>query len=96
MDALRRRPTGRSSRHGRPASKPGTPIVLPSWTVELEEEPRVHTWGKTVEQALTRMREAATLWQRHYGEVVTDIPETATTATFPVFGRSRSDPCPKR
>lgn len=32
------------------------------WTVELEEEPRVHTWGKTVEQALTRMREAAALW----------------------------------
>jgi predicted RNase H-like HicB family nuclease len=32
------------------------------WTVELEEERRVHTWGKTVEQALTRMREAAALW----------------------------------
>ena len=32
------------------------------WSVELEEEPRVHTWGKTVEQALTRMREAAALW----------------------------------
>ena len=32
------------------------------WTVELEEEPRVHTWGKTVDQALTRMREAAALW----------------------------------
>jgi predicted RNase H-like HicB family nuclease len=32
------------------------------WTVELEEEPRVHTWGKTVDQALTRMREAAGLW----------------------------------
>lgn len=32
------------------------------WTVELEEEPRVHTWGKTVEQALARMREAAALW----------------------------------
>ncbi|MDA8280632.1 MAG: type II toxin-antitoxin system HicB family antitoxin [Actinomycetota bacterium] len=32
------------------------------WTVELDEEPRVHTWGKTIEQALTRMREAAALW----------------------------------
>jgi predicted RNase H-like HicB family nuclease len=32
------------------------------WTVELEEEPRVHTWGRTVEQALGRMREAAALW----------------------------------
>jgi predicted RNase H-like HicB family nuclease/DNA-binding CsgD family transcriptional regulator len=32
------------------------------WTVELEEEPRVHTWGKTVDQALTRIREAAALW----------------------------------
>jgi predicted RNase H-like HicB family nuclease/DNA-binding CsgD family transcriptional regulator len=32
------------------------------WTVELEEESRVHTWGKTVEQALTRLREAAALW----------------------------------
>lgn len=32
------------------------------WTVELEEEPRVHTWGKTIDQALGRMREAAALW----------------------------------
>lgn len=32
------------------------------WTVELEEEPRVHTWGKTIDQALARMREAAALW----------------------------------
>lgn len=32
------------------------------WSVELEEDPRVHTWGKTVQQALTRMREAAALW----------------------------------
>jgi predicted RNase H-like HicB family nuclease len=32
------------------------------WTVELEEEPRVHTWGKTVDQALARIREAAALW----------------------------------
>ena len=34
------------------------------WSVELDEEPRVHTWGKTVEQALARMREAAALWFR--------------------------------
>ncbi len=32
------------------------------WTVELEEEPRVHTWGKTVYQALARVREATALW----------------------------------
>ena len=32
------------------------------WTVELVEEPRVHTWGRTVDQALARMREAAALW----------------------------------
>ena len=32
------------------------------WSVELEEEPRVHTWGKTIDQALTRMSEAAALW----------------------------------
>jgi predicted RNase H-like HicB family nuclease len=32
------------------------------WTVELEEEPRVHTWGKTVDQPLTRMKEAAAVW----------------------------------
>src|ERR1700737_3998232 len=27
------------------------------WSVELDEEPRVHTWGKTIDQALTRIRE---------------------------------------
>lgn len=32
------------------------------WTVELAEEPRVHTWGKTIDQALNRMREAAAMW----------------------------------
>lgn len=32
------------------------------WSVELDEEPRVHTWGKTIDQALTRMSEAAALW----------------------------------
>lgn len=32
------------------------------WTVELLEEPRVHTWGNTVAQALSRMREAAAMW----------------------------------
>jgi predicted RNase H-like HicB family nuclease len=32
------------------------------WSVELDEEPRVHTWGKTIGQALTRVREAAALW----------------------------------
>jgi predicted RNase H-like HicB family nuclease len=32
------------------------------WSIELEEEPRVHTWGRTIDQALSRMREAAALW----------------------------------
>jgi predicted RNase H-like HicB family nuclease len=32
------------------------------WSVELDEEPRVHTWGKTIDQALTRIREAAAMW----------------------------------
>jgi predicted RNase H-like HicB family nuclease/DNA-binding CsgD family transcriptional regulator len=32
------------------------------WSVELEEEPRVHTWGRTVDQALARVREATALW----------------------------------
>lgn len=32
------------------------------WSVELDEEPRVHTWGNTASQALTRVREAAALW----------------------------------
>lgn len=32
------------------------------WTVELLEEPRVHTWGNTVIQALSRVREAAAMW----------------------------------
>ncbi len=32
------------------------------WTVELADEPRVHTWGKTIDQALARMREAAAMW----------------------------------
>lgn len=32
------------------------------WSVELAEEPRVHTWGNTVTQALARMREAAAMW----------------------------------
>ena len=32
------------------------------WSVELEEQPRVHMWGRTVDQALARVREAAALW----------------------------------
>lgn len=32
------------------------------WTIKLLEEPRVHTWGNTVTQALARMREAAAMW----------------------------------
>lgn len=32
------------------------------WSVAVEEEPRVHTWGKTIDQALTRLSEAAASW----------------------------------
>lgn len=32
------------------------------WTGELYEEPRVHSWGDTFEQAFTRLHEAAALW----------------------------------
>ena len=44
------------------------------WTVELEEEPRVHTWGKTVDQALARMREAAALWFQTEEDQIELIP----------------------
>jgi predicted RNase H-like HicB family nuclease len=44
------------------------------WSVELEEEPRVHTWGKTVEQALARMREAAALWFQTEEDQIDLIP----------------------
>jgi predicted RNase H-like HicB family nuclease len=44
------------------------------WTIELEEEPRVHTWGKTVEQALARMREAAALWFRTEEDDIELVP----------------------
>ena len=51
------------------------------WTVELEEEPRVHTWGKTVEQALTRIREAAALWYRTDEDELEFVP-------YPVLPKS--------
>jgi predicted RNase H-like HicB family nuclease len=44
------------------------------WTVELEEEPRVHTWGKTVDQALGRMREAAALWFQADEDAIELVP----------------------
>jgi predicted RNase H-like HicB family nuclease len=33
-----------------------------TWSVELDEEPRVHTWGRSVSESLQRMREATALW----------------------------------
>ena len=51
------------------------------WTVELEEEPRVHTWGKTVDQALTRMREAAALWFRTDETSIALIPRPVLPKT---------------
>jgi predicted RNase H-like HicB family nuclease len=44
------------------------------WSVELEEEPRVHTWGKTIDQALNRMREAAALWFRTDEALIDLVP----------------------
>lgn len=44
------------------------------WSVELAEEPRVHTWGKTIDQALHRMREAAALWFETDEEAIDLIP----------------------
>ncbi|MGH9306200.1 MAG: type II toxin-antitoxin system HicB family antitoxin [Acidimicrobiales bacterium] len=51
------------------------------WTVELEEEPRVHTWGKTVEQALARMRDAAALWFETDEHEIDLIPQAVLPKT---------------
>lgn len=51
------------------------------WTVELEEEPRVHTWGKTVDQALARMREAAALWFQTDEDQITLVPHPVLPKT---------------
>jgi predicted RNase H-like HicB family nuclease len=51
------------------------------WTVELEEEPRVHTWGKTVDQVLARMREAAALWFQTDNEQIQLIPHPVLPKT---------------
>ena len=45
------------------------------WTVELDEEPRVHTWGKTVDQALARMREASALWFQTEEDQIELVPQ---------------------
>lgn len=45
------------------------------WSVELDEEPRVHTWGRTVEQALARLREAAALWFQTDEDQITLVPQ---------------------
>jgi predicted RNase H-like HicB family nuclease len=46
------------------------------WTSELEEEPRVHTWGETIEQAISRTREAAALWYQSAEDEITIIPRS--------------------
>lgn len=51
------------------------------WSVELEEEPRVHTWGKTVDQALARMREAAALWFQTDENAIELIPHPVLPKT---------------
>ena len=33
-----------------------------AWTVELKEEPRVHSWGRNLSEARERIYEAAALW----------------------------------
>lgn len=52
------------------------------WSVELAEEPRVHTWGKTVDQALTRMREAAAMWFETDEESISLIPAPVLPKTI--------------
>lgn len=51
------------------------------WSVELEEEPRVHTWGKTVDQALARMLEAAALWFQTDEASIVLTPKAVLTKT---------------
>ncbi|HUP76382.1 MAG TPA: type II toxin-antitoxin system HicB family antitoxin [Acidimicrobiales bacterium] len=51
------------------------------WSVELEEEPRVHTWGKTIDQALTRVREAAALWFQTDESSIALTPKPVLTKT---------------
>jgi predicted RNase H-like HicB family nuclease len=51
------------------------------WTVELEEEPRVHTWGKTVDQALARVREAAALWFQTEEDQINLVPRPVLPKT---------------
>jgi len=51
------------------------------WSIELEEEPRVHTWGKTVDQALGRMKEAAAMWFGIDEDTITLIPRPVLPKT---------------
>ncbi len=51
------------------------------WSVELEEEPRVHTWGKTIDQALTRMLEAAAMWFETDESSINLVPKPILTKT---------------
>ncbi|MGH9157227.1 MAG: type II toxin-antitoxin system HicB family antitoxin [Acidimicrobiales bacterium] len=51
------------------------------WSVELEEEPRVHTWGKTIDQALTRMLEAAAMWFETDEASINLVPKPILTKT---------------
>jgi len=51
------------------------------WSVELEEEPRVHTWGKTVGQALQRLREAAALWFQTDEDAIDLVPQPVLPKT---------------
>lgn len=51
------------------------------WTAELAEEPRVHTWAKTVDQALARVREAAALWFDANEDEIEVIPQAVLPQT---------------
>jgi len=68
------------------------------WSVELEEEPRVHTWGKTVDQALARMREAAALWFQIGEDQIELVPKPllpkATDRTSSRRAKHDSKPAP--
>lgn len=54
-----------------------------NWLAELAEEPRIHTWGRSLATTRTNIREAAELWF--------DIEELAVVDEFPTWLRSPLD-----
>jgi len=54
-----------------------------NWLAELAEEPRIHTWGRSLATARVNIREAAELWF--------DTEELAVVEEFPDWLRSPLD-----